>query len=87
MMCPEADGAAIHVTVRLFSVLRHREGRIVDRLELTLPAGSRVRDVLTLLQVAEELEAIVAVNGVMATQDDPLADGDTLAIIPAVAGG
>ncbi len=87
MTCPDAGSTTIRVTVRLFSVLRHREGRIVDRLELELPAGSRVCDVLDLLEVAGELEAIVAVNDVMAGEDDSLADGDTLAIIPAVAGG
>ena len=82
-----SEPAALHVTVRLFSVLRHRDGRIVDRLALELPSGSRARDVLDVLRVADELNAIVAVNDQIADEHTRLADGDCLAIIPAIAGG
>ena len=82
-----SEPAALHVTVRLFSVLRHRDGRIVDQLELELPSGSRARDVLDVLRVADELKVIVAVNGQIADEHTRLADGDCLAVIPAIAGG
>jgi molybdopterin converting factor small subunit len=77
----------VHVTVRLFSVLRHRDGRIVDRLEMDLARGSRARDVLHLLRVDEELEAALALNDALVAEDAILSDGDILSIIPAVAGG
>jgi molybdopterin converting factor small subunit len=73
--------------VRLFSVLRHRDGRIVDRLEMDLARGSRAHDVLNLLHVDEELEAALALNDALVGEDAVLSDGDILSIIPAVAGG
>jgi molybdopterin converting factor small subunit len=82
-----AEPGAIRVTVRLYSVLRHRDGRIVDRLALELPPGSRVGDVVRLLAVDPRLEPLLTVNDEPATAATPLADGDRLAIIPSVAGG
>lgn len=82
-----AETPAIHITVRLYSVLRHRDGRIVDRLALDLPPGSFAGDVLRLLAVDLRLEPLLAVNDELATEATPLADGDRLAIIPSVAGG
>lgn len=84
----EAAEAEIRVIVRLYSVLRHRDGEIVDRLEVTMPPGSRVRDVLERLQVGEEqLEPLLALNDELVEPEATLADGDRLAIIPSVAGG
>jgi molybdopterin converting factor small subunit len=82
-----AEGPVVRVTVRLYSVLRHREGRIVDRLALDLPPGSRAGDVVRLLAIDPRLEPLLAVNDELATEATPLADGDRLAIIPSVAGG
>lgn len=84
---PSSKPDTIHVFVKLYSVLRHRDGAIVDRMEMDIPAGSRVADVLRLLKVAEELEPSLAINSALVREDAPLADGDTLAIIPSVAGG
>jgi molybdopterin converting factor small subunit len=75
------------VTVRLFSVLRHRDGKIVDRLEMNLPAGSRAADVLHQLQVAEKLEPSLSLNDELVKRDALLSEGDVLSIIPAVSGG
>ncbi len=77
----------LHITVRLYSVLRHREGGITDRLELELPPGSRSRDVLKVLGVSRELEVVLALNNKVVVDNVPLQDGDQLAIIPAVSGG
>jgi sulfur carrier protein ThiS len=73
--------------VHLYSILRHRDGRIIDRLELDLPAGSRVGDVLTRLAIGPDVEPVLALNGEIAGEEAALDDGDHLAIIPAVAGG
>ena len=84
---PSSRSDTIHVTVRLFSVLRHRDGKIVDRLEMHLPAGSRAADVLTRLQVAEKLEPSLSLNDELIKRDALLSEGDVLLIIPAVSGG
>jgi molybdopterin converting factor small subunit len=77
----------IHITVRLYSILRHRDGKIIDRLEMDLPPGSNVQTVLDDLQVHEELEAILAVNDEVVDAGNVLKEGDRLSIIPSVAGG
>ena len=77
----------ITITVRLYSILRDRDNRTVDRLELELPPDSRISDVLRLLEVARDLEVVLATNDKIAMESAVLHDGDRLAIIPAVAGG
>lgn len=77
----------MRITVRLYSIARHRGGQIVDRLELELPAACRVQDILTELEINPDLEAVVSVNNVVCDVDTLLADGDEVAVIPAVAGG
>jgi molybdopterin converting factor small subunit len=77
----------IQVTVRLYSILRHRDGDIVDRLELDLPPASTVLDVLTRLDIPLDLEVVLALNDKVVPLDTPLSEGDLLALIPAVAGG
>jgi molybdopterin converting factor small subunit len=84
---PSSTSDTIHVTVRLSSVLRHRDGKIVDRLEMGLPAGSRAADVLKRLDVAEDMEPFLSLNDELVKKDALLSDGDVLTIIPAVAGG
>jgi molybdopterin converting factor small subunit len=77
----------ISITVRLYSILRHREGRVIDCLFLDVPRGSRPEDVLDELQIDPGLEVILAVNSEIAGLDAELEDGDLVSIIPAVAGG
>ncbi|MGD8804992.1 MAG: MoaD/ThiS family protein [Chloroflexota bacterium] len=77
----------ITVSVRLYSILRQRDGRIVDRLELELPLGSRVSGVLRMLDVPQDLELVLALNDQVTTKSAILQDRDRLSIIPAVAGG
>lgn len=71
----------------MYSILRHRQDHIVDRMALELPEGSRVQDVLETLNVAPELEAFVAVNGIVVYDNPLIIDGDEVAIIPSIAGG
>jgi len=81
------SGPLITISVRLYSILRQRDGRIVDRLELDLPPGSRVDYVLRKLDVPEDLELVLAVNDEVTDVTAVLQDHDRLSIIPAVAGG
>ena len=77
----------ISITVKLYSILRERDGRTVDQLALELPPNHRISDVLRQLDVSGDLELVLAINDQIAEETAVLHDGDRLAIIPAVAGG
>jgi len=78
------------VSVRLFAGLRERAG--TDRLEVELPDGARVADVLAAMAgtpVGElrPRECVVAVNREYAAADAPVQAGDEIALVPPVSGG
>jgi MoaE-MoaD fusion protein len=76
----------MRIRVRLFAGLRERVG--TGENEMELPPGSRASDVWELLQIGPEPEGLAyAVNRQYVPRDQPLADGDELAIIPPVSGG
>lgn len=82
-----SSDAPIEVTVILHSILRHRNGQIVNRLTLSISPGSQVQDVLTILEIDPRLEPLLAVGAELARPDTELQNGDELAIIPSVSGG
>lgn len=81
------------VEVRLFAILRERQG--ADRLDLALEPGSTVADALRELQAAHaelrrsigEMTVVVAVNRSYAGTDQVLEEGDEVALVPPVSGG
>lgn len=81
----------MHVTVKLFAILRERAG--TSQTILSLPVGSTVAQAAEML--GEKFPAIssligksaFAVNLQYADADRLLSDGDELAMIPAVSGG
>jgi MoaE-MoaD fusion protein len=80
----------VRVSVRLFAGLRERAG--TDRLEVELPDGARVADVLAAMASTPvgELrprECVVAVNREYAGADEPVNAGDEVALVPPVSGG
>jgi molybdopterin converting factor subunit 1 len=80
----------VRVSVRLFAGLRERAG--TDRLEVELPEGARVADVLAAMAgtpVGElrPRECVVAVNREYAPADAPVQTGDEVALVPPVSGG
>jgi MoaE-MoaD fusion protein len=80
----------MRVYVRLFAGLRERAG--ADRLEVELPDGARVADVLaamasTPVGALGPRECVVAVNREYATADEPVRAGDEVALVPPVSGG
>ena len=80
----------MRVSVRLFAGLRERAGS--DRLEVELPDGARVADVLaamasTPVGALGPRECVVAVNREYATADEPVRAGDEIALVPPVSGG
>lgn len=82
----------MEVRVRLFAVLRERAGR--DEVALELDEGATVADALCALRrhdglapALERLKVVMAVNREYAAGDQPLHEGDEVALIPPVSGG
>ena len=76
----------MRIRVRLFAGLRERVGTGENEMELA--PGSRAGDVWDLLQIGPEPGGLAyAVNRRYVDRDEPLAEGDELAIIPPVSGG
>jgi molybdopterin converting factor subunit 1 len=76
--------------VLLFGLYRERAG--APQIEIELPAGARVHDLLAGLREYPEFQGLpgrmaVAVNRRYAEADSPLLPGDEIALIPPVAGG
>ncbi|MBN2548179.1 MAG: MoaD/ThiS family protein [Anaerolineales bacterium] len=77
------------VTVQLHTILQRQTPQgLVNRLDLALPAGSTVGDVLKSLEIVMEPEALLlVVNRRWAELETVLQDQDELHLIPAISGG
>jgi molybdopterin synthase catalytic subunit len=78
------------VHVRLFASYREAAG--TGRIELDLPAAATVRDVVDEISRRHSLTTngralVIAKNREYVTGEEPLADGDEVALIPPVSGG
>ncbi len=85
-----ASIGSVVVNVRLFAGLRERAG--TDRLEVELPDGARVADLLAAMAATpvgeiKPRECVVAVNREYASADEPVHAGDEVALVPPVSGG
>src|SRR5215212_9534661 len=72
------------VSVRLFAGLRERAGR--DRVEVELPDGAVVSDLLAAMEVAPR-SCVVAINREYADEQAVVRAGDEVALVPPVSGG
>jgi len=76
----------MHVSVRLFAMLRERAG--ADEIQLELPDEARVSDALDQVRhLTGGVRVVLAVNQVYAEPSQRLHAGDELALIPPVSGG
>jgi molybdopterin synthase catalytic subunit/molybdopterin converting factor small subunit len=76
----------MRITVRLFAGLRERAG--YGKRDLELPEGARLADVWPALGLGDAPAGLLyARNREYARVDTVLADGDEVALIPAVSGG
>ena len=80
----------MRVLVRLFASYREAAGQ--GRIELDLPPGSTVRDAIAEIArrhplITEGRSVVIAKNRDYVTSEEPLADGDEVALIPPVSGG
>ena len=76
--------------LRLFASYREAAG--VGHIELDLPPASTAKDAIAEISRRHPLIAgggsvVIAKNREYVTADEPLADGDELALIPPVSGG
>ena len=77
------------VSVKLHTILQREtpEG-VVNQIEVELPEGSRLDDLLQHLEMELDPEALLlAVNGRMADTNKELKDGDEVNLMPAISGG
>jgi molybdopterin synthase catalytic subunit len=76
----------VKVSVRLFAALRERAGSA--SLDVVLADGATVGDVWASLGLGAEPPGLLyAVNRSYAERNEPLSDGDEIAVIPPVSGG
>ncbi len=82
----------MNVNVRLFAVLREQAG--TDRVALDVPDGCTAGRALSIAaertgiaDTVHRMSVALAVNRRYAQADEPLRDGDELALIPPVSGG
>lgn len=80
----------MRVNILLFAIYRDLAG--AGELQVDVPEGATVRDLLGVLRARDALsrlpaEPAVAVNRDYAALDAPLHDGDDVALLPPVAGG
>ncbi len=80
----------MRVNVRLFASYREAAG--VGHIQLDLPPGATVKDAIHAILrehplVAEGRQVVIARNRDYVGVDEPLADGDEVALIPPVSGG
>ena len=59
----------------MYSIIRHREGQVVNRMELKMSRRRRMQDVLVGLGIDQKLEGILAVNSELGEENVELEDG------------
>lgn len=86
--CDEGVGL-MQVSVYLHTILQRQTPQgVVRQLEVTLPPGSTLLDLLGALNIALDPDQLMlVVNGVMADEHTPLSDGDRVNLMPAISGG
>ncbi len=79
----------IAVRVKLFATLRRHypDLGIGEAMEVELPDGATVGQLMERLGLPADQVKVVFVNGVVRGEDHPLADGDEVGIFPPVGGG
>jgi sulfur carrier protein ThiS len=77
------------VTVRLFGTLSQKFPGYdpVKGLEVEIPDGARVKDLLAHLGMPETRGSVAAAEGVILHLEDPLKDGASVHLLQAVYGG
>ncbi len=77
------------VRVKLYGTLRRcvPDYRHEDGIEVEIPDGARVKDLLAHLEIPESRKGIVAMEGRIMRPDDKLVDGASVNVLQPVFGG
>ena len=77
------------VKIKLYGTLRQSfpDYRHEDGIEVEIPDGARVKDLLAHLEISESRGGIVAMEGRIMKPDDKLSDGASVNILQPVFGG
>jgi molybdopterin converting factor small subunit len=77
----------VRVRVLFFGEMRRHLPRGQEHVDLALPEGATVLDLLAAVGVAAADERIVGRNGALAQDDAPLQDGDEISLYHPMGGG
>jgi molybdopterin converting factor small subunit len=80
----ETQGNVMELEIKLFANLRKFNPEL-ERIEVD--DGTTIRELFDKAGIPPSDVAIVLVNGRHATLDQPLLDGETVAVFPPIAGG
>ena len=72
------------IEVRLFATLRQGRGKVFSLEAANYKCG---KDILKEFQIPEDEVAIFLINGFHSKPEDPVKDGDVIALFPPVGGG
>jgi sulfur carrier protein ThiS len=76
------------LSVKLFGTLRQRFPDYTDDgIEVEIPDGATVRDLLAHLEFSEAQRAIVSADGIVLKPEDPLRDRISVTVFQPLAGG
>jgi len=75
------------ISLKLYTVLKDYLPANMDRDTLELPAEAKVADVITLLNIPQDLPKIILINGIQKSPEAALREGDELNIFPPISGG
>ena len=85
-MTAAAEDESIAVTVRLSHGLRHLVPGEPER-QVRIPAGTSIAQLVGLLGIPQGQVSIVSRQGVLASKDEALRDGDVVEFYPPIGGG
>ena len=79
----------MEIEVKLFATLRDYLPKGSDRFSCKIEVDdqTRVQDILSRLNIPDEIPKIILVNGIHGKKEQILKEGDVLSVFPPVAGG
>lgn len=79
----------MEIEVKLFATLRDYlpQGSGKFSCKLQVDPSTRIQDILSQLNIPQEIPKIILVNGIHGKKEQALKEGDVLSIFPPVAGG
>jgi len=77
------------ISVKLIATYRQLlpEGTSGNRLDIEVPSGTQVKEVIERFNLPYDRESVILVNGHVPDPDQPLQEGDQVVAFPAMAGG